>query len=225
MVEIKSLILQILNSSQPRPTDEERNLLLVAYKNVIACYTTPHHVVLSIRDRLETKNEFHNVKLTERFMKNLQEKCIEITVEIIEIIDKILQLEDQSVEDCVYYWKQKGDLYRNIARVDYQNSGLDWKGKSLECYEISNEFSTKLSILNPLILGMILSQAVFKYEVVGECEKAVEIAQTAFSKAMKELEILIESGEDISSEITLILQLFRDNLSDWTADVKGPDED
>lgn len=79
--------------------------------------------------------------------------------------------------------------------------------------EVAN---SQLSPTHPIRLGLALNYSVFFYEILNSPEKACNLAKTAFDEALREIDSVTE---DTYNDSTLIMQLLRDNLSLWTADI------
>ena len=76
--------------------------------------------------------------------------------------------------------------------------------------------SEQLSPTHPIRLGLALNYSVFFYEILNSPEKACNLAKTAFDEALREIDSVTE---ETYNDSTLIMQLLRDNLSLWTADI------
>ncbi len=83
-----------------------------------------------------------------------------------------------------------------------------------------NVLVNELSPVHPIRLGLALSFSVFYYEIMNEPAKACELAKEAFDEAIFLMDSL---SVDEYRECTMILQLLRDNLTLWTADM--PEEE
>lgn len=81
---------------------------------------------------------------------------------------------------------------------------------------------TELPPTNPIRLGLALNFSVFYYEILNSPERACHLAKQAFDDAIAELDTL---SEDSYKDSTLIMQLLRDNLTLWTADMAGEGEE
>lgn len=64
--------------------------------------------------------------------------------------------------------------------------------------------------------------SVFYYEILDAPERACKLAKTAFEAALAEMDSL---PEDNYKDSTLIMQLLRDNLTLWTADMSTGEKD
>lgn len=89
--------------------------------------------------------------------------------------------------------------------------------KSLESYQSATEIaSSELPTTHPLRLGLALNFSVFYFEIMGQPEKACQLAKQAFDDAIAQLDSL---SEESYKDSTLIMQLLRDNLTLWTSDM------
>merc|ERR1712060_616871 len=161
--------------------------------------------------------------------KYASEYCKKVEKELQEICDKILALLDGPLiskasngESKVFYQKMKADYYRYIAEF----SDGDAKPKAAEnarlAYEEASKVAEKdLAVTHPIRLGLALNFSVFQYEVLNNPEEACKMARTAFEDSIAELDSVDESSYKDS---TLIMQLLRDNLTLWTSDQEGGQE-
>ena len=73
--------------------------------------------------------------------------------------------------------------------------------------------TAELTKANPAYLGLALNYSVFLYEIIGQKQEAIDLADKSFKEAV---DLLDELVEDEYSEATLILQLLKDNVTLWT---------
>merc|ERR1712062_439611 len=98
--------------------------------------------------------------------------------------------------------------------------GLDDLQKAYkEAFEIAKG---KMQPTHPIRLGLALNFSVFYYEILNSPDEACQLAKQAFDDAIAELDTL---NEDSYKDSTLIMQLFRDNLTLWTSDTAGDGEE
>jgi len=193
---------------------EERNLLSVAYKNVIgtrrASWRTLH---------AEAENKVGDELITE--YKAQVEKELKATCEdVLDVLENIL------IKNCtdddepkVFYLKMAGDYYRYLAESvtdkEHDKKAAEFYGKA---YEVAEE---KLQPTHPIRLGLALNYSVCFYEILKDKKKACELAKKAFDEAISKLDKLEEADYKDS---TLIMQLLRDNLTLWTSSDQDDDQ-
>jgi len=88
-----------------------------------------------------------------------------------------------------------------------------------EAFDIAK---AKMQPTHPIRLGLALNFSVFYYEIENKPDKACSLAKQAFDDAIAELDTL---NEDSYKDSTLIMQLLRDNLTLWTSDTQGDNEE
>lgn len=81
---------------------------------------------------------------------------------------------------------------------------------------------SNLEAVHPTRLGLALNFSVYYYEVKGQPQNACNLAKKAFDEAIAGLD---ECNEEQYKEATNILQLMRDNLTLWQAEVEENDKD
>jgi len=206
-------------------TVEERNLLSVAYKNVIGARRASWRVLSSIEqkeaDRAESNSEIDKAALVKTYKKKVESELDVVCEEILRIIDDNLLPEADSAESKVFYHKMSGDYYRYLAEfksgADKETAAQDAKKSYVAAQTVASgkaADSDGLPPTHPIRLGLALNFSVFYYEILSEPEEACSLAKTAFDEAIAELDQL---HEDSYKDATLIMQLLRDNLTLWTS--------
>jgi len=84
---------------------EERNLLSVAYKNVIGARRASWRIVTSIEQKEESKGNEQQVKLIKEYREKIENELGKICEDILEVLDKHLIPSAQSGESKVFYHK------------------------------------------------------------------------------------------------------------------------
>ena len=80
----------------------------------------------------------------------------------------------------------------------------------------------KLPCTNPIKLGLALNFSVFYYEVKNDAKTACKIASEAFDVAIHQLEKI---EDEQYKDSTTILQLLKENIDMWKADLQEQEED
>jgi 14-3-3 protein epsilon len=199
-------------------TVEERNLLSVAYKNVIGARRASWRIVSSI----EQKEEGSNENQVRTYRTQIEKELKDICADILNLLDKHLIPHASSGESKVFYYKMKGDYYRYLAEFATGNDRKEAAENSLIAYKAASDISTsELVPTHPIRLGLALNFSVFYYEILNSPDRACRLAKAAFDDAIAELDTL---NEESYKDSTLIMQLLRDNLTLWTSDIQGDDK-
>lgn len=197
---------------------EERNLLSVAYKNVIGARRASWRIVSSIEQKEEAKEKSeHQVNLIRTYRSKIESELTKICDDILSVLDTHLIPSATTGESKVFYYKMKGDYHRYLAEFSAGDLRDSATNASLEAYKAASEIATtELPPTHPIRLGLALNFSVFYYEIQNSPDKACHLAKQAFDDAIAELDTL---SEESYKDSTLIMQLLRDNLTLWTSDM------
>ncbi|KAF2069250.1 hypothetical protein CYY_009429 [Polysphondylium violaceum] len=198
-------------------TVEERNLLSVAYKNVIGARRASWRIISSIEQKEESKGNVGHVNRIKEYKAKVEEELSSICKDILAVLEENLIPSSTSGESKVFYFKMKGDYYRYLAEFSTGGPRKQSAENSLIAYKSASETAVvELPPTHPIRLGLALNFSVFYYEILNSPERACNLAKTAFDDAIAELDTL---SEDSYKDSTLIMQLLRDNLTLWTSDI------
>lgn len=191
-------------------TSEERNLLLIAYKNVIGCRRTSWKNISLIENGQDPKN----LRLIQSFKKEIETELFRICSEILDILKNDLIPFNNSTDAKVFFYKMVGDYYRYLAEILVDRK-KEFASKALEGYQNATKFAeSKLSATDPLRLGLALNFSVFYYEILNLPDKACLITKESFADALSHID---EAPEETYVETKLLMQHLRDNLTLWTS--------
>lgn len=199
---------------------EERNLLSVAYKNVIGALRASWRIISTMETK-ETEEAKKTGAGTTAYREDIEKELKNICDDILSVLDKNLIASATTNESKVFYYKMKGDYYRYLAEFTTAQARKDAAENSLSSYKLATDASDKLAPTHPIRLGLALNFSVFYYEILNSPERACKLAKTAFDEAIAELDQL---SEDSYKDSTLIMQLLRDNLTLWTSDSVPADD-
>merc|ERR1712226_303509 len=210
---------------------DERNLLSVAYKNVIGARRASWRTL-----NAESQDE-KNSGLVDGYKKQVEEELKQICNNVLDLlknslideplIEKIKSKEPEAApentekkettpntegEAQVFYLKMAGDYFRYLAEAV---TDKDHEKEAADYYKQAFELSEKvLEPTHPIRLGLALNYSVCFYEILKDKKKACQLAKDAFDEAISKLDKLEEADYKDS---TLIMQLLRDNLTLWTS--------
>jgi len=221
------LVKEFTKDTEKTLSVDERNLLSVAYKNVIGARRASWRTL-----NAESQDE-KNANIISKYKNQVEEELKEICNDVIDLltkslikktlIDDIIAKDEPRNNDTenktnaegeaqVFYLKMAGDYYRYLAEAV---STEQHDTKSAEYYKQAFELSEKvLEPTHPIRLGLALNYSVCFYEILKDKKKACQLAKDAFDEAISKLDKLEEADYKDS---TLIMQLLRDNLTLWTS--------
>ena len=96
-------------------TVEERNLLSVAYKNVIGSLRAAWRIVSSIEQKEESRKNEEHVSLVKDYRSKVEGELSTICSGILKLLDTHLIPSATASESKVFYLKMKGDYHRYMA--------------------------------------------------------------------------------------------------------------
>jgi len=197
-------------------TVEERNLLSVAYKNVIGARRASWRIVSSIEQKINPDSEPERKNAVSGYREKIEKELHNICHDILNVIDDYLVPASSTGESKVFYFKMQGDYQRYLAEFAQEEDKKDTADKALNAYKKASEIAvTDLPPTHPIRLGLALNFSVFYYEILNTPDRACALAKQAFDDAIAELDTL---SEESYKDSTLIMQLLRDNLTLWTSD-------
>jgi len=198
-------------------SNEERNLLSVAYKNVVGARRSSWRVISSIEQKTEGSDK--KQAMAKEYREKVESELKDICNEVLGLLEKFLIPKAGQPESKVFYLKMKGDYYRYLAEVASaadKNAVVENSQKAYqEAFDIAKG---KMQPTHPIRLGLALNYSVFFYEILNSPDRACGLAKEAFDDAIAELDTL---NEESYKDSTLIMQLLRDNLTLWTSDTQA----
>lgn len=199
-------------------TVEERNLLSVAYKNVIGSVRAAWRIVSSIEQKEESRKNEEHVSLVKEYRGKVENELTEVCAGILKLLESNLVPSASTGESRVFYLKMKGDYYRYLAEFKVGDERKQAAEDTMNSYKAAQEIAlADLPPTHPIRLGLALNFSVFYFEILNSSDKACSMAKQAFEEAIAELDTL---GEESYKDSTLIMQLLRDNLTLWTSDAQ-----
>lgn len=211
---------KVVNAGEPL-TVEERNLLSVAFKNVIGARRASWRVLSSVEKNQEeshdekSPNKLQSIK---EYRQKVEKELREICEDILKLLEKTLVPMAVDTESKVFYNKMKGDYQRYMAEFSTDKEKKEAAEKALVAYKDATDLAKGLDATHAIRLGLALNFSVFYYEILNSPQQACKLAKHAFDDAIANLDSL---NEDSYKDSTLIMQLLRDNLTLWTSDTQG----
>jgi hypothetical protein len=189
-------------------TADERNLMSVAYKNVIGQRRTAWRQFQYDLDQSPPENK----PAIQEYINQVSEEILEISQNVLALLEDTLIHKGEQSEEQVFFLKMAGDYYRYLTeshpKDEYKEKCKDFY---TEAFAIAKD---QLQATHPIRLGLALNFSVCYYEILKQPDMACELAKTAFDDAISKLDYLEETDY---RDATLIMQLLRDNLTLWTS--------
>merc|ERR1711976_1025757 len=159
-------------------TVEERNLLSVAYKNVIGARRASWRIISSIEQKEESKGNDKNVATIKEYRTKVEKELEDICKDILEVLDKHLIPSATTGESKVFYYKMKGDYHRYLAEFATGDRRKDAAENALVAYKGASDIAvTELPPTHPIRLGLALNFSVFYYEILNSPHRACNLAK------------------------------------------------
>jgi len=111
MIQEMRKIASEANEKEPELTVEERNLLSVAYKNVIGARRASWRIISSIEQKEESKGNQTHVLINREYRKKIENELSSICKDILSILEDNLIPSSKSGESKVFYLKMYEGIY------------------------------------------------------------------------------------------------------------------
>eukprot|EP00800_Vazella_pourtalesii_P006270 TRINITY_DN1786_c0_g1_i3.p1 TRINITY_DN1786_c0_g1~~TRINITY_DN1786_c0_g1_i3.p1 ORF type:complete len:189 (+),score=54.25 TRINITY_DN1786_c0_g1_i3:55-621(+) len=144
-------------------TTEERNLLSVAYKNVIGSNRAAWRIITSIEQKEISRSKQDSEKklnIIKEYRTRVEKELDDICENILEVLDNYLLSSKVELQtECkVFYYKMKGDYCRYMAEYKTGSGRNEAADKASEAYNeaqqlASKEGETSLPSTHPIRLG------------------------------------------------------------------------
>lgn len=154
MVEAMEKVAKTVDNQQL--TVEERNLLSVAYKNVIGARRASWRIISSIEQKEESKGNEDHVAVIKEYRAKVESELSTICDSILSLLDAYLIPSSTSGESKVFYLKMKGDYHRYLAEFKTGTERKEAAESTLLAYK-----SAQVSTFTPMILFCFLVQMSF----------------------------------------------------------------
>ncbi|KAG6510725.1 hypothetical protein ZIOFF_028759 [Zingiber officinale] len=176
MVEFMEKVVKTINGEEL--TIEERNLLSVAYKNVIGARRASWRIISSIEQKEESRGNEDHVSLIKNYRAEVEAELSKICYGILKLLDSHLVPSATSAESKVFYHKMKGDYHRYLAEFKTGAERKEAAENTLLAYKSAQDIAlADLAPTHPIRLGLALNFSVFYYEIVNSPDRACSLAK------------------------------------------------
>jgi len=205
--DMVSYLDKVLDEKHGGVNSDERNLLSVAFKNLISSKRAACRTIAAIEQ---------NPKYTKyadalsAYKEQIERVLITDCQTVIGIINEKVLKHECADEAKAFFVKMVGDYYRYIAENAKGDQLNEVKDEALKAYEQANAID--LPPCNPIKLGLALNFSVFHYEVMKNHQKACQLADEALQQALDKID---ELEEDDFRDAKSIIELLKENLTLW----------
>jgi hypothetical protein len=171
MVDFLALVLDVKG---PDVNSDDRNLLSVAFKNLITSKRAACRTIAAIEQNPKYSN-FSAVLA--KYKLGIENKLNADCQRIIDLIKSKVLSKTCDGEAKAFFVKMVGDYYRYISENAKDSLLEQVKQNALKAYNEANQIT--LPPCNPIKLGLALNFSVFYYEVMKNHKIACELADKA----------------------------------------------
>lgn len=140
-------------------SNEERNLLSVAYKNVVGARRSSWRVISSIEQKTEGSEK--KQQMAKEYREKVEKELRDICQDVLGLLDSFLIPKASNAESKVFYLKMKGDYFRYLAEVAVGDAKAAVVDDSQKAYADAFEISkSKMQPTHPIRLGLALNFSV-----------------------------------------------------------------
>jgi len=198
---------KVLEAKGGDVTADERNLLSVAFKNLISGKRAACRTIAAIEQN--PKYSKFGDALAD-YKANIEKQLYEDCQNVIKMINEKVLAKECAPEAKAFFVKMVGDYYRYIAENAKDSVLEEVKNQALKSYEEANKI--ELPPCNPIKLGLALNFSVFHYEVMKNHKAACQLADEALQNALDKID---ELEEDDFRDAKSIIELLKENLTLW----------
>merc|ERR1712166_66561 len=181
-------------------TSDERNLLSVAFKNLISSKRAACRTIAAIEQNPKySKFGDALAGYKQGIEQKLQDDC-----------QRIIDMINNKVLPKAFFVKMVGDYYRYIAENAKGDNLEKVKQAALSAYNEANAIN--LPPCNPIKLGLALNFSVFHYEAMKNHKAACDLADQSLQDALDKID---ELEEDDFRDAKSIIELLKENLTLW----------
>ena len=194
-------------------TSDERNLISVAFKNLISSKRAACRTISAIEQN--PKYAKYDSALKD-YKTTIENQLIADCERIIAIINNKVLSKPCDGEAKAFFVKMVGDYYRYISENAKGAKLEEVKAQALQAYQDANAIN--LPACNPIKLGLALNFSVFHYEVMKNHAQACELADQALQEALDKID---ELEEEDFRDAKSIIELLKENLTLWKEEEEG----
>ena len=196
--------------------EDERNLLSIAYKNVVSAKRASWRTLAGGVDDADDE-------LLEKYKAFVESELEPVCNEVLSLLTDHLckNVEGDGDENEVFYLKMCGDYYRYLWEfvTEPEDKVNALKCNAEEYYQQAmNAAEANLHETHVTRLGLALNFSVFLYEILKEPERACALAKKSYDDAIEKY------NKHTTKDILMVMGIIRDNHILWTSNQDDGDD-
>lgn len=201
---------------------DERYVFATAYKNAVGNRRAELRVLTAIEQKEIRKGDDTMVNTIKGYKKKIEKELANLCYSLLDLIEKEMLPKSKNAENQIYFLKMKGDYNRYLSEFQDEEECTEIVQKGLQAYSDAEKLcKMNLPATHPMRLGVYLNMSVFYYEILQEPGRALMLTKSALDEALGQIDSI---NEEMYKDCTLIMQLLRDNLTLWSSEIPGADE-
>ncbi len=198
-------------------TSEERNLLSLAFKNVVQNLRSSLSIARAIECRERQLSNDARARLAREYVEKLSREMRERCADAVACVEA--SAAEDSVTARVFWLKCLGDYWRYTCEVD-PGSGAATNAE--DAYRAGIERARSEPMTSALRLGLYLNHTVLLYEIMGNKRGALEITDACLRLTRAEITSMEDSDEREDTEA--VVALLRNNAALWRREIEAERE-
>jgi len=172
-------------------SNDERNLLSVAYKNSVSARRAAWRTISAIQNKEEYKGSKY-IELIKMYRQKIEKELEDICNDVLSLLQDQLIPNSRAADAKVFYLKMKGDYFRYLGEFLAGDNRKRVIQEAQDSYKEANTEAENLKSTHPIRLSLVLNWSVFYYEILSSPDIACKLAKQAFDNAIADLDGLEE---------------------------------
>ncbi|CAF0766983.1 unnamed protein product [Adineta steineri] len=200
-------------------TADERNLLVVAYKNAV---TTRRTAIRHLSTYCKKIDEIKLTQICEQYREEIANELWNLCQELLTIVKDVLTPNARNdAEQIAFYERMKGDFIRYEIEIASINLKESLQNEANHCYLNAKELAeNNLPAYHPVRVGIMLNYSVFCFNSKSKTENALKIAKQAYEEALADYDQL--HNEEMRRDAHALMKSLQNNMKHFA---KGPGSD
>ena len=198
---------------------EERNSLIIAYRNLISGPRSSLKTIISFENREKKRNNSLVLSYILSYKNKVSDELLKDCQRVIKFVEEHLINKAKEDEAIVFYKQIIGDFNRYIAEFTEGDIKIQAINNATKIYDEAIEKAEKLTVLNQVKLGLYLNFAKFIYDFHNNRQKSIDISKKIILEVEKELKN-IDKKADKNKDIISIYDVLKLNLENWLKEEK-----